>query len=74
MSLSQSGKRALKSWESDYGGGLNRIVTVYDYEGDVIKQWKGKFDLEETDQEIYFDDQNNKRVIIQGGIVIVEEQ
>lgn len=71
---SQSGQRALKSFSSNVGGGLNRTVTVYDYNGEVVKQWEGKFDIQEDNQEIYFDDQDGKRVIIQGGIVISEEK
>lgn len=74
MNMTQSGKRTIKSIGSDWTGGLERTVTVYDYNGEVIKQWEGKFDLQENDQEIYFDDQNGKRVIIQGGITITEEK
>lgn len=38
-----------------------------------IKSWSGKFDVSENDNETYFD-VNGKRVIIQGGIIINEEQ
>ena len=33
----------------------------------------GKFDIESNDQEVFFDDAQGKRVIIQGGIVVSEE-
>ena len=62
-----------KSMASDFGGGLERTVIVYDYNGGVIEHWHGTFDLEENDQEIYFDF-NDQRTIIQGGIVIVQEE
>lgn len=63
----------MKSTVSNWTGGLNRTVTVYDYNGQEIKSWTGKFDVTEDDNEVYFDDENDKRVIIQGGIVINEE-
>lgn len=65
--------RSMKSFGSNMDGGLDRTVTVYDYNGDVLGQWSGKFDISNNDNEIFFDDENNKRVIIQNGIVIAEE-
>ena len=67
-----SWKRAWKSFGSDVSGGLNRTVTVYSYDGDVLGQWSGKFDVSESESETFFD-VNGKRVIIQGGIIINEE-
>lgn len=65
--------RTLKSFGSDLDGGLDRTVTLYDYNGNVLDSWSGKFDLSSSEEEIYFDDQNGKRVIIHGGIVVAEE-
>ena len=64
--------RAFKSLRSDLGGGLNRTVTVYSYNGEKIASWSGKFDVSENDRETWFDI-GNKRVIIQNGIIINEE-
>lgn len=69
---SASGQRALKTQESNFGGGLNRVVEVYSYDGDLIKSWSGEFDVTENDQETFFDI-DGRRVIIQGGIIINEE-
>jgi len=71
-SSTASGQRAFKSQESNLGGGIERTVTVYSYDGDEIQRWTGKFDVTENDQETYFDI-DGKRVIIQGGIIINEE-
>lgn len=68
----QSLSRGMKSLSSDFSGGLNRTVTVYDYNGNEIKSWSGKFDVSESENEVYFDI-DGKRVIIHGGIVINEE-
>lgn len=72
MSGCSSIDRAVKSLSSDFGGGFNRTVTVYDYNGNAIKSYSGKFDVSESENEVYFDI-NDKRVIIHGGIVINEE-
>ncbi len=69
----QSWERDMKSLSSDLSGGLNRTVTVYDYNGQVIRQYAGKFDVSESENEVYFDI-DGKRVIIHGGIVINEEK
>lgn len=74
FSQSASISRWAKSLSSDFGGGLNRTVTVYDYNGKEIKSWTGKFDVNESENEVYFDDESGKRVIIHGGIVINEEE
>ena len=68
-----SWQREIKSIKSDMGNGLDRTVTVYDYNGKKIDSWSGKFDVSESENEVYFDDDNGKRVIIHGGIVINEE-
>lgn len=76
MALSMVGcastSREIKSTVSDWTGGLDRTVTVYDYNGEAIKSWTGHFDVSESENEVYFD-LNGKRVIIHGGIVINEE-
>ena len=59
---------------SDWGGGLNRKVTLLDYEGDTLKVWEGKFDVKFTDRNSAYWDLNGKRVMISGGIIINEEQ
>lgn len=68
----ESCSRASKSIASDFGGGLNRTVTVYSNTGEEIKSWSGKFDVTESESEVYFD-LDGKRIIIHGGIVINEE-
>lgn len=64
--------RSVKSMSSDIDGGLNLTVTLFDNAGNKLKSWHGKIDLESNDQEVFFD-LNGKRVIIQGGIVVSEE-
>lgn len=65
-------KRFSKGLESNWRGGLNRTVTLYDYNGKPLKQWTGKIDMSDATDEADFlvDD---RRVIIHGGITVIEE-
>lgn len=67
-----SESRAFKTAWSEING-LQRTVTLYDYNGEVLKTWQGRFDIQEDSNKTMFDDDNNKRIIIKGGIVVVEE-
>ena len=73
LSGCSSWSRMGKSISSDMKGGLNRTVTLYDYNGEEIRHWSGKFYISESENEVYFDDQNGKRIIIHGGIIVNEE-
>ena len=74
-SCTQSCQRSIKSIKSDWNGGLRRTAILYDYNGDTIKMWEGKFDIRDSgsDNQIFFD-VNEKRVWIQGGIFVSEEE
>ena len=74
----ESGKRHLKSWESETSGGINRTVTVFDIEGDELAKYTGKFDIEESSQEgvvkIKFDCEGKRHIIYaQTGTVLIDE-
>ncbi len=67
-----SWNRGWKSFTSDLSGGLDRTITVYDYNGNEIHSWTGKIDISESEDEVFFD-LNGKRTVIHGGIVIIQE-
>lgn len=74
---SESFKRSFKNLLSNYSGGIRRTVRVYDIEGDLIEEYKGKFDIDSTESDkIIFDDENGKRHIIyyKTGTIIVDEE
>ena len=73
VGCTESFRREFKSFKSNVSGGLERTVTVYDYNGEVINSWEGKFDVSASENEVYFDI-DGKRVIVHGGIVINEEK
>ena len=64
-----SAQRMRKSLKSDVTGGLNRTLSVYSYDGNLIDSFTGKFDVERSDEGLMFD-LNGKRVTINGGIII----
>ena len=63
-----------KNMEADLGGGLDRIVTIYSVTGTPIKSWEGKIDLADYNGGINMLINGNRRVVLRGGIVIVEEK
>ena len=71
----ESGKRAFKSQESNFNAGIERRVEVYDMEGDLIKEYEGKFDVTYDDDRILFDDEKGKRHVIyySTGTVVIDE-
>lgn len=72
---SASFQRFLKSAKSEFHGGLNRTVTVYDNNGHTLKQWNGKIDIQENDygNKVLFE-LNGERKAVYNAIVIVEEE
>lgn len=67
--------RMVKSWDSNVSNGLERTVVLYDYEGDELARWEGRIDLQVSEEggHIVFD-QDGKRTVITGGIVVSEER
>lgn len=73
----ESGKRAYKDQQSNLSGGISRTVQVYDVNGELIKEYEGKFDVE-TDKQTYilFDDEDGKRHIVYftTGTIMIDEK
>ena len=71
----ESGRRAQKTFESNFFGGLERTVEVYDMNGSLIKSYEGTFDVDHTTGRIIFDDQDGKRHLIYypTGTVIIDD-
>ena len=58
-----SGQRALLDQKSELNNGINRTVTVYTANGEVIAQYKGKIDLEANNGGYIKFDYKGKRYI-----------
>jgi len=50
-----SGIRELNDERSNISNGLDRVVTVYTADGDIIAQYEGKIDLEMGKDYVKFD-------------------
>ena len=74
-SRTESGKRALKDQQSNFGTNqAQREITVYDINGNIIEQYKGKFDIEtDRDKYILFDDETEHIINYTTGTVIINE-
>ena len=77
LSGCESMGRTVKNYQSDWGGGLNRILTVYGADGEVLYQQTGKFDIQESDNgnRVIYDDEDGLRhnIYLGSGTVIVHE-
>ncbi len=71
FSCTEKQRKELKHFKSDIIG-LKRIVTLYDCNGNIIKQWKGRFKIEIQGAYISFIDNNGKEVKISGTVVVQE--
>ncbi len=71
----ESFQRSVKTFTSEYTGGLERKVEVYSSTGQLLKTYEGKLDIEtnEYGNKVLFDI-GGKRTIIYNATVIVEEK
>lgn len=56
-----SGQRALTDQKSDLDNGLERTVTIYTADGEIIAQYTGKIDIEGNDGGYVLFDYEGKR-------------
>lgn len=56
-----SGRRAVIDQQSDINNGLDRVVTVYTADGNVIAKYEGKIDIESNDGGYVIFDFKGKR-------------
>lgn len=55
--------RARVDMKSDFKGGLDRTITVYTANGDIIAEYKGKIDIQANDGGYLKFDYNGKRYV-----------
>ncbi len=71
----ESGQRVVKDWKSNNVGGLNRTVEVYTQDGELLKSYTGKIDVQNNDygNKVLFD-LDGKRYVFYNAVVVVEEK
>lgn len=68
-------ERGIKDLESDLSGGLERTLTVYTANGEIMATYKGKIDLAATEGGIVKFDLNGKRYMYYNCFVeVIEEE
>lgn len=63
MGCTAGQQRELKTLQSNWSGGLERIVTVYNYDGSVLATYEGKIDIQSSEGGKVLFDYEGKRVI-----------
>lgn len=58
-----SGQRALVSQKSNLSNGIERTITIYTANGNVIAKYSGKIDIADNDGDYLLFDYNGKRYI-----------
>lgn len=69
-----STQRSIKDFQSEYTGGLNRIVNVYSHDGDKIATYEGKIDIAERSDTVVKFQLKGKRYIYYNAVVEVIEK
>ncbi len=67
-------KREIKDVKSDWTGGLNRHLTVYTADGNVLAEYDGKIDLESNESGVVKFDFKGKRYMYYNCFVEVIEK
>lgn len=74
----ESFKRWQKDLESEFDGGLQRTITVVDKDGEVLREYSGSIDIQETDGgKLVFVMEGKKYIIYNDNIfntIFVEEK
>jgi len=75
-----SGVRMRVSWRTEIEIGLNRTIQVFTATGELVYEYSGRFDVDQTSERIIIDimdesNDNSRRVYISApaGVVIIEE-
>ncbi|MGB9731050.1 MULTISPECIES: hypothetical protein [Calditerrivibrio] len=72
LSCTMEQKKKFKDFEAETIG-LNREITLYSDNGQVIKRWEGRFNITRAGSSLYFIDNNGKSVIINGTYIVQEK-
>lgn len=67
---------AMKDWDSELSGGLDRTVKVYSQTGELLSEYEGKINIEYDESRVIFQIDGDKRIAIYSdtAIVVVEEK
>lgn len=61
LNSTASGGRVSKDVKSEFNNGIPRDIKVYNADGKVIMEEKGKFDIKHSSRSLQYIDQNNRK-------------
>ncbi|MGA1862586.1 hypothetical protein OWM07_06855 [Deferribacter thermophilus] len=67
----QNQKKKIKDFQAETIG-IKRVITLYADNGQIIKRWEGRFNIERKGSSLYFIDDDGKSVIINGTYIVEE--
>ena len=67
-------EREFKSCQSDFSGGLHRVVNIYTYDGQLIATYEGLIDIDDNTNGSIMFDMNGKRYVYYNAIIEVIEK
>lgn len=67
-------ERWRKDCSSEWNNGVDRIIRIYDYEGDLIAEYEGVIDIEDNSGTYALFHLNGKRYIYYNAIIEVIEK
>lgn len=65
--------RDAKNIQADFGG-VPREVVLMNYNGDTLEKFNTKYITSDSGASIYFEDENHKRIVLSGGIIVCKEK
>lgn len=66
--------RFMKSCNSNLSGGLDRIVNIYTFDGQLIATYEGLIDIDDNENGSIMFDMNGKRYVYYNAIIEVIEK
>ncbi|BAI80805.1 conserved hypothetical protein [Deferribacter desulfuricans SSM1] len=68
----QNQKKKIKDFQAETIG-IKRVITLYADNGQIIRRWEGRFNIERKGSSLYFIDDDGKSVIINGTYIVEEK-
>lgn len=73
-SCTVSQQRELKTFQSNWNGGLDRIVTVYNFDGTVHATFEGKIDIQSSEGgKVLFDFEGKRYIYYNRPVDVIEK-
>lgn len=69
----ESAIMGVKNMQADFGK-VPREVILMNYNGDTLEKYNTNYIESDYGASIYFEDENHKRIVLSGGIIVCKEK